>query len=89
MLKIKRHKQFVKDLSKITWSDQHYTKFILYLSQLIKQEALPVEALDHPLKGDYAHFRELHVSGDLLLIYKIHDDILYLVRIGTHSQLFK
>lgn len=89
MLKIKRHKQFLKDLAKASMSDQHYSKFIVYIAALIKMETLPPEALDHPLKGDYVGFREFHVSGDVLVIYKISDGVLNLVRIGTHSQLFK
>ena len=30
-----------------------------------------------------------HISGDLLVIYIINDNTLQLLRIGTHSQLFK
>lgn len=89
MLKIKRHKQFLKDFSKCTISDQHYAKFIVYLSTLLKEEQLPSESLDHSLKAEYNGFREFHISGDLLVIYKINDDILNLVRIGSHSSLFK
>ncbi|QOG11296.1 type II toxin-antitoxin system YafQ family toxin [Arcobacter sp. FWKO B] len=89
MLKLKRHKTFVKDMAKSNISEQHYTKFILYVSCLIKEEELPKEALDHPLQGEYCDFRELHISGDLLLIYRIIDDTLELIRLGSHSQLFK
>lgn len=89
VLKINRTKQFLKDFSKIDMSDQHYSKFIVYLSSLIKKEVLQSEALDHSLNGEYIGFREFHVSGDLLVIYKITEDTLYLTRIGSHSQLFK
>ena len=50
---------------------------------------LPVDAQDHALKGEWTDFREFHVSGDLLVIYQIEGDVIKLVRIGTHSQLFK
>ena len=33
-------------------------------------------------------FSNCKISGDLLVIYKIDDNTLYLVRIGSHSQLF-
>lgn len=89
MLKIKRHKLFIKDLAKITMSEQHYAKYIIYLSNILKKESLPPEAHDHPLQGEYSDFRELHISGDLLLIYRVIDDTLELIRIGSHSQLFK
>ncbi len=77
MLKVKRHKLFIKDFRNIKFSDQHFTKFVSYISKLIEKQPLPKEALDHAL------------SGDLLVIYLIDDDTLNLIRIGSHSQLFK
>lgn len=46
---------------------------------------------DHKLSGNYEGMRECHIENDFLLIYKIDnlDIILYLVRVGTHSELFK
>lgn len=87
--KLERTKSFLKDLSKTKFSNEHYSKYVVHLGKLLSNETLPPEALDHPLKGDYAGYREFHVSGDLLVIYKVTEDTLYLVRIGTHSQLFK
>jgi mRNA interferase YafQ len=44
---------------------------------------------DHALSGTWTDFRECHVRPDLLLIYqKIGLNVLRLVRVGTHSQLF-
>jgi mRNA interferase YafQ len=88
MLKVKRHKLFIKDLQKSKLSDQHFSKYIVYLSKLILNEPLPKEALDHALKGEYLGCREFHISGDILVIYIIEEDILKLIRMGTHSQLF-
>lgn len=89
MLKVKRHKLFVKEFRNLKLSDQHFAKYIVYLSKLIEEKPLPEEALDHALKGEYRDCREFHVSGDLLVIYLIEDDTLNLIRIGSHSQLFK
>ena len=89
MLKLFRTKIFLKDYKKAKLSDQHYSKYIQYLSLLLKEQALPEEALDHALKGEYKNFREFHISGDMLIIYIIEDEYLKLVRIGTHSQLFE
>ncbi len=66
MLKLKRHKFFIKELRNAQLSDQHFLKFIVYLAKLIEEEPLPDEALDHPLKGDYKDCREFHISGDVL-----------------------
>lgn len=87
--KIVRTKLFIKDSTRAKLSDQHYSRFIIYVGKLLSHESLPSEALDHPLKGTYKGYREFHISGDLLVIYKLTEETLILVRIGTHSQLFE
>jgi mRNA interferase YafQ len=89
MLKVKRHKLFVKKLRNAKLSDQHFSKYIVYLAKLIEEKALPEEALNHPLKGEYKDCREFHIIGDILVIYFIAEHTLNLIRIGSHSQLFK
>ena len=43
---------------------------------------------DHALSGEWRDFRDCHLRPDLLLIYrKSGDDILRLVRLGSHSAL--
>lgn len=61
---------------------------------LIANDApLPAEWLDHPLKGGWAGYRECHIGGDFLLIYRIEAkgkaETVYFVRSGTHAQLFE
>ena len=88
MLKLFRTKTFLKEYKKIKFTDKLYLKYVVYITTLLKEEKLPQEAKDHPLKGNYADYREFHISGDLLLIYRVEDEILKLVRIGSHSELF-
>lgn len=88
-MKLFRTKIFKKDYQKLKMTDTQYGRYLRYLSMLIDGKALPLEARDHNLIGDYSSFKEFHVGGDLLVIYSIEDDILRLSRIGTHSQLFK
>lgn len=66
-------------------------KMIRYLSDLAEGSELSIEANDHPLNGEWKTFREFHLGGDILLIYRIDEDNkqIILVRIGSHSQLFK
>jgi mRNA interferase YafQ len=49
---------------------------------------LPPRYQDHPLRGNWAHQRDCPIEPDWLLIYKIDGDDLYLVRTGTHADLF-
>ena len=46
---------------------------------------------DHKLGGKYKGKRECHIEPDFLLIYQIMEQeiVLYLVRVGSHSELFK
>ena len=55
---------------------------------LVEQKALPARYRDHPLSGNWKHHRDSHIQPDWLLIYKIDENDLYLVRTGTHSDLF-
>ena len=88
-MKLFRAKTFKKDYQKLKMSDNQYAKYIKYLSLLLEGKALPLEARDHNLIGNYSGFKEFHLGGDLLVIYYIENNIIRLTRIGTHSQIFK
>jgi len=88
MLKLFRTKTFLKEYRKIKFTDKLYLKYVVYITTLLKEESMPQEAKDHPLKGNYSDYREFHISGDLLLIYRVEDEILKLIRVGSHSELF-
>jgi len=61
------------------------------ITLLAKGKPLPPQYRDHPLKGRLSAFRECHIKGDWLLIYRIIEDklILSLHSTGTHSDLFE
>jgi mRNA interferase YafQ len=52
-------------------------------------EKLPVKYRDHALAGNFTGFRECHIKGDWLLIYRIVEDklLISLYATGTHSDL--
>ncbi|HIP62016.1 MAG TPA: type II toxin-antitoxin system YafQ family toxin [Sulfurovum sp.] len=86
---IKRHKYYRKDALKVQLTDDQYAKRIQYLSLVLAKKTLPPESKDHELRAEYRGFREFHLGGDMLVVYTVVDDVLYLQRMGTHSQLFK
>jgi mRNA interferase YafQ len=55
---------------------------------LVRGDTLPERYRDHALSGDWVNYRECHIEGDWLLIYKVTENNLILVRTGTHSDLF-
>ena len=89
MLDLSVHKIFTKDLNKAKLNSTNSARLFLYISELLNNKELPSEAKDHSLIGEWKDTREFHISGDLIVIYIVDSDELKLLRIGTHSQLFK
>ncbi|MDX3775699.1 type II toxin-antitoxin system YafQ family toxin [Chromatiaceae bacterium AAb-1] len=88
-------KSFLKDWQRLSRSgryDMNRLKEAMVL--LISNDApLGPEWLDHPLTGNWEGYRECHIGGDFLLIYKLEDNskfsLVVFVRAGTHSELFE
>ncbi|WP_419777785.1 type II toxin-antitoxin system YafQ family toxin [Malaciobacter marinus] len=89
MLEIEVHKTFTKDLKKAQLNPTNSAKLFTYISLLQNNKDLPAQARDHFLTGEYKDTKEFHISGDLVVIYINTGYTLQLIRIGTHSQLFK
>ncbi len=88
MYEIFRTTSFKKDYKKLSNKEKDLLKPIVKL--LAEGEKLNEELKDHKLIGNYLGCRECHVQPDLLLIYRVDNDILELalVRVGSHSKLF-
>ena len=88
MLALNASTKFRKDLK--TCQKRHYDMALLQgaVDILRIPDALPDKNRDHNLIGDYTGCRECHLQPDWLLVYRQTDTELYLVRTGTHSDLF-
>lgn len=55
-----------------------------------KSGELPVENRPHKLSGDYSGFWEAHLKPDWLILWTIlpDDNEVWLIRTGTHADLF-
>ena len=80
---------FKKQYKKLSSLDQKLVKEMITI--LVSGETLDEKYKDHKLTGNFKDLRECHVKPDLLLIYKINNDILELalIQIGNHNSLFK
>jgi mRNA interferase YafQ len=59
------------------------------LQLLVDDRPLPRWNRDHALSGDWPGYRDCHLWPDLLLIdAKPSPDVLRLLRLGSHSDLF-
>ena len=90
---IRKSSQFKKDFKTCLKRGLDISEFRKVIELLQQGLPLPEKYLDHPLQPsrDYKNCRELHIEPDWLLIYKYSNEnvILYLVRTGSHSDLFK
>lgn len=59
------------------------------LVALANDTQLAARYRDHDLSGEWAGYRDCHIKPDLVLIYrKLGAQLLQLVRLGSHSELF-
>ena len=90
MLEIKPTSRFKRDLKICARRGYNLGALENVVDALARQEELLVKNRDHELEGEFAGCRECHIAPDWLLIYKVSGDslVLYLMRTGTHSDLF-
>lgn len=88
MLKIEFTSAIKKDLKKYKHQKDVLLELQEIISLLAKKRSLPTRNRDHNLTGNWIYHRECHVRSDILLIYKVEQDILFLTRFGSHSELF-
>jgi mRNA interferase YafQ len=58
------------------------------LDLLVADQPLPPGYNDHPLRGNWKGWRDLHIEPDWLLLYRVTEDRIELARTGSHSDLF-
>jgi mRNA interferase YafQ len=81
--------QIQRDIKRMEKRGKDMTKLRRVLSILIQKQPLPADYGDHPLRGDWNGFRDLHIEPDWLLLYRIEGEELQLARTGSHSDLFR
>lgn len=81
-------KQFKKDARRAKQRGKDLKKLEVLIDHLRKETLIDPKYLDHPLSGDMKGYRDCHIEPDWLLIYKIEDVTLVLVRTGSHPDLF-
>jgi mRNA interferase YafQ len=80
--------QFKRDVKRAEKRGKDMTKLRELILLLAEEMPLPPRYKDHSLSGEWKHHRDSHIEPDWLLLYKIDETDLYLVRTGTHADLF-
>lgn len=85
--------KFKKDLKKVKFNPKDYklTSETLHILKTKGYKGIPISMNPHKLKGDYKNNWECHIKSDLLIIWiQIENPkTIKLIRIGSHSELFK
>ena len=79
---------FERDLRRIRKQGKNLDKLEMIVNLLQAQEQLPIRCRAHPLRGNWVGHWDCHVEPDWLLLYKVTEDALILVRTGSHAELF-
>ncbi|MDE6231423.1 MAG: type II toxin-antitoxin system YafQ family toxin [Muribaculaceae bacterium] len=89
MKELKPTSQYKKDYKRFRNNPKKLEKLFDIIELLRQEKPIPEENRPHPLTGDYAGHIECHIEGDFLLIwFDPHSDVISLVRLGSHSELF-
>lgn len=89
MKEIRKTSQFKKDFKRFAKDIEKVKTLMSIVEKLERGESIPDEFYPHPLKGEWKNYMECHIDDDYLLIwYDKEDNIVKLVRLGSHSELF-
>ncbi|MCA1748923.1 MAG: type II toxin-antitoxin system YafQ family toxin [Sphingomonadales bacterium] len=88
MLTPVRSTAFRKDVKRARKRGKDMRKLKAVIEWLIEGKPLDPRLRDHPLKGEWAGWRDLHIEPGWLLLYRASGEELQLARTGTHSDLF-
>ncbi len=90
MYTIKPSTKFEKDLKRVNKRGWKIASLTGIIKELAAGKKLLEKHRDHDLVGNFTGLRECHIEPDWLLIYEIdrNDLVLYLVRTGSHSDLY-
>ncbi|MDM8567609.1 type II toxin-antitoxin system YafQ family toxin [Candidatus Halobeggiatoa sp. HSG11] len=93
MLKIESTKGFKKDIQRDKKSGKYSKNDFEILKKIIKQiqEEKDIESIfkRHNLTNNLKDYEAIHVKNNWILIFKINDNTLTLVMLGTHTQVYK
>ena len=87
---IRQTTKFKKDLKRYKNNIGIIAKLNAIIRKLMMSEDIPSCYRPHRLNGDYKNYMECHLENDVLLVWWDKEvGTITLVRLGTHSELFK
>jgi mRNA interferase YafQ len=87
-LELRTTTAFERDMRRIKKQGKDLDKLEMIVNLLQAQEPLPARCRPHPLRGGWLGHWDCHVEPDWILLYKVTEEALVLVRTGSHAALF-
>ena len=75
MLGISRSNRFKKDAQLCQKQGKDMEKLREIIQILVSEVPIPPKYKDHPLKGKWNGFRDLHIEPDWVLVYYVEDNM--------------
>ncbi len=89
MKEVRKTSQFKKDFKRFSKDLKRVEKLYYIVETLAQGQEVPKEYHPHFLKGQWRDYMECHVEDDYLLIWNDKtENVIKLVRLGSHSELF-
>lgn len=88
MLNPVRTSAFKADVKRQQRRGKDMTKLKTLITLLVNEQEIPAGYEDHPLQGNWRGYRDAHMEGDWILIYRVDGEDLRLARTGTHQDIF-
>jgi len=89
MRQIRQRTRFRRDFRRQKRRGKDTEKLIAVVRVLAKDGAPPAQLRPHKLSGEWGSVWECHIEPDWLLIYDLTDEAVFLIRTGTHADLFR
>ena len=80
---------FEKDLRRVEKQGKNLDRLEEVVNLLQRQHPLPPRYRPHALRGNWPGHWDCHVKPDWVLLYKVTETELILVRTGSHAELFE
>lgn len=89
MKKISDSNRFKRDFRRVEKRQWKLEKLAKIINLIATEHPLPPHCRPHKLVREYTGQWECHIEPDWLLVYETDEDTLYLVRTGSHADLFR
>ena len=87
-LELRTTTAFERDLRRIDKQGKDLDKLETIVGLLQAEEPLPARCRPHPLRGNWTGHWDCHIEADWILLYRLTDKAVILVRTGSYAALF-